>query len=157
MYSVKNDRVYNWPPSISPCKQGCPYNKNCSCGVSCKCGPDCKCSNKTESNQSECGPQYPNNQPLCPFKGINRPCGSNCFQGTGNCPRRLNYDDQLQAKPLNGVPNNCVYQGKTLQGNPTFGYRKPIPLPFVVYNRSDERSPYDNQPGCLSFIGRGPF
>lgn len=136
MYSVKNTKVYNWPPAALPCQKAS-KNKGGSCG---------------------CGPQYPNNRSLCPFKGPNCACGKNCSEGTGSCPCRQLYDDSMKTGPLCSIPNGCVYQGPTLQGTPTFGYKKPIPMPYVNYNKEDiQRSPYDNSPGCLSFVNRGPF
>jgi len=137
MYSV-NRKSYNWPPAVAPCEKGqCPCGKNCGCG-----------------------PQYPNNRALCPYSKGNAgcPCSPNCFGGTGNCARRAMYNDLMQTGPLCSVPNGCVYQGPTLQGNPTFGYKKPIPLPYVNYTPAgNQRSPYDNSPGCLAFKNRGPF
>jgi hypothetical protein len=143
MYSV-NTKSYNWPPTVSPCKMGqSSYSINHP--------------HETNFKSCGCGPQYPNNRSLCPYKKPDCPCSPNCFQGTGNCPCRAVYDDLMQTGPL-CIPNGCVYQGPTLQGNPTFGYKKPIPLPYVNYTPAgDPRSPFDNSPGCLAFKNRVPF
>ncbi len=63
------------------------------------------------------------------------------------CPCTMVYTDQMYTGPT-CVPNGCVYQGDTMQGNPQYGYRKPIALPYVNYDENTQRSPYDNQPGC---------
>lgn len=177
MYSV-NKKLYNWPPTVSPCESGrcsykgqnCPCGPNCNCnshvsGESCGCGPNCNCDSHVSGESCGCGPQYPNNRPLCPYKGGNCPCSKNCFEGTGNCPRRMVYDDLMVASPLNTssspnlyVPNECVYQGPTPKNNPRFGFRKPIPLPYPNYTPyGDQRSSFDNSPGCYAFKNRGPF
>jgi hypothetical protein len=64
-----------------------------------------------------------------------------------NCPCRIKYINNFRAGPL-CKSNDCVFQGVTIQGLPRCGYRKPIPFPYINYSLNEQRSPYDNQPGC---------
>ena len=60
------------------------------------------------------------------------------------CPAAINFVDTQKLGPFSTDCCTCTNQGVNRSGFPSYGYFKPIPLPYVNYRKDEQRSPYDN-------------